>query len=88
MTYGDPEATSLRVVKRGPRGVTLELLTGGFYAVPEPGGEVWLEIPGFENASEPGSPAIPVERSWVEAVVGRKVRLGRCVPVTWRPSTR
>ena len=75
MTYGDPESTSLRVVKRDERGVTLELLTGGFYAVPEPDGEVWLEIPGFENASEAGSPAIPVERSWVESVVGRKVRL-------------
>ena len=77
MKYGDPEATRLRVVERSERGVTLELVTGGFYAVPEPDGEVWLEIPGFENGSEVGGPAIPVERTWVEAIAGRQVRLGQ-----------
>ena len=77
MKYGDPEATRLRVVERSERGVTLELVTGGFYAVPEPDGEVWLEIPGFENGSEVGGPAIPVERTWVETIVGRQVRLGQ-----------
>ena len=73
--YGDPEATSLRVVERGVGHVELELVTGGFWARPGEDGGVWLQIPGFEETQQPGAPALPVMRPWVEAVAGRKVKL-------------
>ena len=73
--YGEPEATSLRVVARGVGHVELELRTGGFWALPEEGGGVRLQIPGFEETPQPGAPALPVMRPWVEAVAGRKVKL-------------
>ncbi|MCG6927419.1 MAG: C25 family cysteine peptidase [Acidobacteria bacterium] len=79
VAYGDPEATSLRVVKRGPRHAVLELETGGFYAFAGENGSVWLSIPGFEEADEPGAPALPVRLTWLEAVAGRKVRLATVV---------
>ncbi len=77
--HGNPEATSLRVVKRGPRHAVLELETGGFYALADEDGGVWLSIPGFAEAGEPGAPALPVRLTWLEAVVGRKVRLSKVV---------
>ena len=73
--YGDPEATSLRVVERGVGHVELELLTGGFWARPGEDGGVRLQVPGFEETQQPGAPALPVMRPWVEAVAGRKVKL-------------
>jgi hypothetical protein len=75
ITYGDPEATSLRIVERGRRHAVLELITGGFYARPDGEGGVWLQVPGFVDADGPGAPALPVMRTWLEAVAGRKVKL-------------
>ena len=75
ITYGNPEETKLRVLKRTRRQVTLELITGGFYAEPQEDGSVRLSIPGFLEDWEPGAPAIPVKRTWLQAVVGRKVKL-------------
>ena len=75
ITYGDPSANSLRVVTRGRGGVTLELLTEGFYAEPQEDGSVRLEIPSFEALAEANAPGIPVKRAWVEALAGRKVNL-------------
>ena len=55
--------------------VELELLTGGFWARPGEDGGVRLQVPGFEETQQPGAPALPVMRPWVEAVAGRKVKL-------------
>ena len=75
ITYGEPTSTSLHVVKRTRTGMVLELRTGGFYAEPAEDGSVHLKIPDFEELSEAGAPAMPVKRSWVEALAGRKVTL-------------
>ena len=66
ITYGNPSASSLRVVKRDRWGVVLELETAGFFATPQEDGTVRLEIPGFEALTEANAPEIPVKRSWVE----------------------
>jgi hypothetical protein len=75
IAYGDPSVGSLRILKRGAAHAVLELTTGGFYAIPLPDGSVRIEVPGFEERPEPGSPAVPVKRAWIEAVSGRKVKL-------------
>ncbi len=75
ITYGNPDETTLRVVKRSRRQVVLELITGGFYAEPQDDGSVRLSIPGFLEDWEPGSPAIPVKRTWLQAVVGKQVKI-------------
>jgi len=75
IVYGKPEETSFRVLASDRGGMTLELLTGGFYAEPHEDGSVRLSVPGFVEEHEAGFPAIPVKRVWLEAVVGRKVRL-------------
>jgi hypothetical protein len=75
ITYGDPGGVSLRVLERGAGGALLELVTRGFFAVPQEDGTVRLEVPGFEPLSAPGSPALPVRRVWLEAVAGRGVRI-------------
>jgi len=74
--YGDPEAVSLGVVSRDKRQATLELRTGGFYALDEPAGGVRVFVPGFDVAQDDQAPALPIRRALVEAVVGRGVRLG------------
>ena len=73
ITYGDPSANSLRVLQRSSRQVVLELVTNGFYAEPQEDGSVRLEVPGFASLTE--DLGIPVKRTWVEAVAGRKVTL-------------
>ena len=75
--HGDPEATSLGVVSRDTRQATLELRTGGFYALHEPSGKVRVFVPGFDNPQDPQAPALPVRRALVDAVVGRRAELGR-----------
>ena len=75
ITYGDPSASSLRVLKRGRGQVVLELTTGGFYAEPQEDGTVHITIPDFAELGEAGSPSMPVKRTWVEAIAGRKVEL-------------
>src|SRR3989304_5075254 len=47
----------------------------GFYAEPQPDGSVRLSVRGFLGDWEPGAPAIPVKRTWIEAVAGRRVRI-------------
>jgi hypothetical protein len=73
--YGTPEAVSLREVSRDARQATLELRTGGFYAVHEAGGTVRAFVPGFGFPEAPGAPALPLRRALVEAPVGRSVRV-------------
>ena len=77
ITYGKPWENEVRLQRLGQRGLVLELITEGFYAYPEEDGSVRLEVPGLELVAEPGEPAVPVYRGWVEAVVGRKVKVGK-----------
>ncbi len=72
ITYGEPEANRLRVVKRGRNQVVVELTTEGFVAYPEADGSVRIEIPDYEEDDESG---LPVKRTWVEALAGRRVEL-------------
>ncbi len=74
--HGDPEAVSLEVVSRDSRQATLELVTGGFYALHEASGRVRAFVPGFDFPQDAGAPALPFRRVLVDAVVGRRVRLG------------
>ena len=53
----------------------IELQTGGFYALPDEDGSVFLSIPGFEETRLAGAPTLPVKLAWLEAVVGRQVRI-------------
>jgi hypothetical protein len=71
VTYGDPDASTLRITPRN-NGVVLELVTRGFVAVPQSDGTVRLEIPGLDEIA--GS-SLPVRRAWVEAIAGRNVEL-------------
>ncbi len=89
ITYGDPSANGLRVLERSRNGIVLELVTEGFYAIPQEDGSVAIEIPGFEGIGEADRqtvPAIPVKHHWVDAVAGRRVELrsvrGRMEAVT------
>jgi CSLREA domain-containing protein len=74
-TLGDPSRVSLRVVERTSTGALLELETGGFFATTRSDGSVRLEVPGFEELALPGSPSVPVKRTWLEAFAGRGVRI-------------
>jgi hypothetical protein len=74
--HGDPEAVSLGVVSRDARQATLELRTGGFYALHEASGKVRVFVPGFDSPQDPRAPALPIRRALVDAVVGRRVQLG------------
>ncbi len=79
--HGDPDAVSFEVLSRDARGATLELRTGGFWALrtlsgaSEPSGTVRVFVPGFDTPREASAPALPLRRALVEAVVGKKVRL-------------
>ncbi len=73
--HGDPESVSLAVSSRDARGATLELRTGGFYALHEASGSERLFVPGFDVPQDEGAAALPVRRALVEAVVGRRVQL-------------
>ena len=74
--HGDPEAVSLGVLSRDSRQATLELRTGGFYALREASGRVRVFVPGFDFPQDPQAPALPFRRALVDAVVGRRVQLG------------
>jgi hypothetical protein len=84
--HGDPEAVSFEAVSRDARGATLELRTGGFWALREPAGAgevsgtVRVYVPGLDTPSDPTAPALPLRRALVEATVGRKVRLVSAEP--------
>jgi hypothetical protein len=75
LSFADPEAQSLVVERRNVRHLVLELRTGGFYAEPQRDGSVRLSVPGFVEEAEPGSPAIPVRRSWIEIPSGPGVKV-------------
>ena len=75
ITFGDPSANSLRIIERSPGQALLELVTSGFYGEPQEDGTVRLSIPGFEPASRAGSPSIPVQRPWVDALAGLGVEI-------------
>ncbi|MCG6923142.1 MAG: DUF2341 domain-containing protein [Acidobacteria bacterium] len=72
--YGDPEATSWRLVSRTRRGVEVELWTGGFYATSGPEG-LHLSVPGFDQRTDPQAPDLPLKRVVLDAVVGRRGRI-------------
>jgi hypothetical protein len=80
--HGDPEAVSLGVVSRDSRQATLELRTGGFWALHTPAaagetsGRVRVYVPGFDSPQAPEAPALPFRRALVDAVVGRRAELG------------
>jgi len=74
--HGDPEATSFAISSRDERQATLELRTGGFYALHEPSGSVRVFVPGFDSPADERAAALPVRRALTDAVVGRTVRLG------------
>jgi hypothetical protein len=74
--HADPEAVSLAVVSRDSRQATLELRTGGFYALHEASGQVRVFVPGFDFPQDPQAPGLPYRRALVEALVGRSVQLG------------
>jgi len=74
--HGDPEAVSLGIVSRDSRQATLELRTGGFYALVEPSGTVRVFVPGFDFPQDAKAAALPLRRALVDAVVGRRVQLG------------
>ena len=73
--HGDPDAVSLGVLSRDSRSATLELRTGGFYALHEPSGNVRVFVPGFDFPQDEKSAALPIRRALADAVVGRRVQL-------------
>jgi len=74
--HGEPEATSFAVLSRDSRQATVELRTGGFYALHEGSGAVRVFVPGFDFPQDEASTALPYRRALVEAVAGRRVELG------------
>jgi hypothetical protein len=75
ISHGRPDDWSFRVLSHDARSALVELMTPGFYSVAEEDGSLRLEIPGFDSRSVPGAPAVPVLRTFVEAVAGRRVRI-------------
>ena len=79
--HGDPEAVGVELVSRDARSVTLEVRTGGFYALHtlsgagEPTGGVRVFVPGFDFPPNAVGSALPVRRTLVDAVVGRGVHV-------------
>ena len=75
ITYGDPAANELKVRRRGKKWMELELITEGFYAIPQEDGSVLLEVPGFEDFGGPDLPDVPAYRTWQNVLAGRNVKL-------------
>ena len=57
------------------RSATLELRTGGFYALHEPAGSVRVFVQGFDFSQHAEAAALPLRRALIDAVVGRRVQL-------------
>jgi hypothetical protein len=74
--HGNPEAVSLAELSRDQRSATLELRTGGFYALREPSSTVRVFVPGFDFPQDEKAAALPIRRVLADAVVGRQVQLG------------
>jgi uncharacterized delta-60 repeat protein len=75
ITYGNPEASTFRVLERTAKRLVLELRTEGFYGFAREDGTVSLVVPGYQPASVSGSASIPVKRAWVEVPGGGSVRI-------------
>ncbi len=75
VTFGEPSEGSLVVREQNRNGLLVELRTGGFQAEPLPDGSVRLSVPGFSAESQPGSPAIPLRRSWIAIPDGTDVKV-------------
>jgi hypothetical protein len=73
--YGDPSGTSLRILERSDRHVVVQLRTGGFFGTRLTDGSVRVEVPSFQETSEPGQPGIPTRRAWIEGVAGSSVEI-------------
>jgi hypothetical protein len=74
LRFGDPANVSFRILERTPRGMVVELETGGFFAfAEEDGASLRLSVPGFSEEAEPGAPAIPVMRRWLETAAGKRI---------------
>jgi hypothetical protein len=73
--HGNPESVSLDLLSREASSATLELRTGGFWALHETTGTVRVFVPGLELPSDPHAPALPLRRALVDAVVGKQVQL-------------
>jgi Peptidase family C25/Concanavalin A-like lectin/glucanases superfamily/Domain of unknown function (DUF2341) len=73
--HGDPESVSLQLLSRDGSSATLELRTGGFWALNGASGMVRVFVPGLEFPSDPKAPALPLRRALVDAVVGKGVEL-------------
>ena len=62
-------------MSRDARQATLELRTGGFYALHEASGTVRVFVPGFDFPQDDKAAALPIRRALADAVVGRRVQL-------------
>jgi hypothetical protein len=74
VTFGDPLAGHF-VVNRHRNTVVIELESRGFYAGLREDGTVSIEIPDHVTTNMEGEPSLPVRRSWVDVLAGRKVTL-------------
>ena len=75
ITFGNPLANGLKVRRRGKKWMELELITEGFYAIPQDDGSVLLDVPGFEDFGGPDLPDVPAYRTWQDVLAGRNVRM-------------
>ena len=80
--HGEPEAVSIDVT-RTASDATVELRTGGFYAVRDGSGTVRVFVPGFDYPTEPTAAALPLKRVLVDAPVGRGAHLASVEALEW-----
>jgi hypothetical protein len=73
--HGDPDSVSFDVLSRDASSATLELRTGGFWALHETSGTVRVFVSGLEFPTDARAPALPLRRALVDAVVGKEVEL-------------
>lgn len=74
-TYGDPYASSFRVLSRSRLSALVGLQTHGFLAARDASGRVRALIPGFDSLSSPTAPALPLKRASIAGVVGWKASI-------------
>ena len=74
-THGDPSASSFRILSRSASSALVELQTPGFLTARDPSGRVRALVRGFDSLSDPTAPALPLRRSLLDGVVGRKARI-------------
>jgi CSLREA domain-containing protein len=79
VSYGNP-SVSFRILERTDRDALVELRTGGFFATSLADGTVRVEVPSLREAASPGQTNVPVLRTWIEAVAGRKAKISDVHP--------